>query len=168
MGVGEYEWKQFNLQQNGPLSGHTDRKSHHSIRSFDQECKKCGFVAREPFLMANHKRTCNGKRHLTCTVCYKVLSRYDALAEHMRGIHGIGEKVECKYCGKNFKYRPQMYQHQAVCHLKPQKSQSCTGNTLLSTQAADMQFLTFPYDQCATSAGVTGALGASASNKVHS
>ena len=78
-------------------------------------CRKCTFISRDPLAMAAHKSTCTGKRHLTCPICAKVLSRYDALTEHMRGRHGVGKKADCKYCGKSFKYRPQMYQHQAIC-----------------------------------------------------
>ncbi|KAK3799299.1 hypothetical protein RRG08_048806 [Elysia crispata] len=140
----------------------TKRWADRARRFLCHECKKCGFVSRDPFLMANHKRTCNGKRHLTCPVCSKVLSRYDALAEHLRGIHGIGDKVGCKYCGKSFKYRPQMYQHQSVCHLKPSKSNSRTGS-LLESGAADMK-LTFPYDVCGSPSAGSGTL---AKNEVH-
>lgn len=80
-----------------------------------RSCRKCYFTSRDSFDMRLHRKTCNGKRHLTCTVCSKVLSRYDALSEHMRGIHGIGSKVTCRYCGKGFKYKPQVYQHQLIC-----------------------------------------------------
>ncbi|XP_005094854.1 protein glass isoform X4 [Aplysia californica] len=81
-------------------------------------CRKCTYVSRDHVAMAVHKKTCNGKRHLTCTICLKVLSRYDSLAEHMRGIHGVGKKVECRFCGRNFKYKPQMYQHQLICEAR--------------------------------------------------
>lgn len=99
-----------------------DAESYPSLLvAFDLECKKCTFVSKDALAMSVHKKTCTGKKHLTCSFCAKVLSRYDSLAEHMRGIHGIGTKVQCRFCGKNFKYRPQMYQHQTVCTERPIK-----------------------------------------------
>lgn len=86
-----------------------------------RSCRKCFYNTRDNFDMSMHRKTCKGKRHLTCSVCNKVLSRYDALCEHMRGIHGIGTKVTCRFCNKGFKYKPQVYQHQLVCPQRPLK-----------------------------------------------
>ena len=82
-------------------------------------CKKCSFVTSDPVANAVHRGNCNGKRHLTCSLCGKVLSRYDALNEHLRGMHGVGKKPECRFCSRTFKYTPQMYQHQVVCENRP-------------------------------------------------
>ncbi|GFO13395.1 Zinc finger protein 454 [Plakobranchus ocellatus] len=163
------DWKSLNLQQSNLVHVSGDiglgpRKFRSLFRSFDIQCKKCAFTSRDPLVMANHKRLCNGKKHLTCTVCSKVLSRYDALAEHLRGIHGIGEKVGCKFCGKNFKYRPQMYQHQAVCPLRPPKSESVllSSQTVHTFSHADEDAnakLSFPYDVMTTTSGGTGTYG---------
>lgn len=112
------------------------------------ECRKCTFVSSDTLSMSLHKRNCNGKRHLTCTICSKILSRYDSLAEHMRGIHGIGSKVHCRFCGKSFKYRPQMYQHQTMCVARPPKLEIDLPFTIpkLTDNEGIESKISFPYD----------------------
>lgn len=118
------------------------------LSSNGMECRKCTFVSKDSLAMSIHKRDCKGKRHLTCTICHKILSRYDSLAEHMRGIHGIGEKVQCRYCGKSFKYRPQMYQHQAVCTARPVKDEIDLPFPLPAFMTGEIveTKISFPYD----------------------
>lgn len=74
-------------------------------------CTKCGGIYTNPAICESHEVKCNGTNRLMCHICKRVYSQTCALKEHLRGKHGLGELLTCKFCGRSFKYKPKLYDH---------------------------------------------------------
>lgn len=86
-------------------------------------CPKCQIQYMSLTVFERHLRKCDGVNPLVCRICRRVFSQACAVKEHMRGFHGIGEKVACRYCGKPFKYKTSLYTHSCEEKEKHQKKE---------------------------------------------
>ena len=84
-------------------------------------CPKCNMQYLMLTVLERHMAKCDGTNPLVCPVCKRTFSQACAVKEHMRGFHGIGEKVACQYCGKAFKYKTSLYTH--FCEEKQKQRQ---------------------------------------------
>ena len=84
-------------------------------------CPKCSMPYLTPTMLTRHLNRCTGINPLMCRICKRMFSQACAVKEHMRGFHGIGEKVFCQYCGKVFKYKTSLYTH--FCEEKRKQRQ---------------------------------------------
>ncbi|XP_076460721.1 uncharacterized protein LOC143293577 isoform X15 [Babylonia areolata] len=84
-------------------------------------CPKCGMQYFVHAVFERHVAKCDGNNPLVCRICKRVFSQACATKEHMRGFHGIGEKVSCQFCGKDFKYKTSLYTH--LCEEKQKQQQ---------------------------------------------
>lgn len=87
-------------------------------------CRKCNARYMHVGLLRSHEVKCDGNNRLMCSLCMRGFSQTCALKEHMRGFHGMGERVMCNFCGKNFKYKTKIYVHKCPekeKHLAAQK-----------------------------------------------
>lgn len=74
-------------------------------------CSRCGGKYTNAATCAAHESKCTGTNRLMCHICKRVYSQMCALKEHLRGKHGVGDLLTCKFCGRSFKYKPQLYDH---------------------------------------------------------
>ncbi|XP_005094852.1 transcription factor btd isoform X1 [Aplysia californica] len=74
-------------------------------------CSKCGGKYTNPSACSAHEVNCTGHNRLMCHICQRVYSQMCALKEHLRGKHGLGKPLVCSLCGRSFKYKPQLYDH---------------------------------------------------------
>ena len=80
-------------------------------------CCKCGGKYTNPNTCKIHQELCTGYNRLMCHICHRVYSQMCALKEHLRGKHGLGKPLVCDLCGRSFKYKPHLYDH------------NCSGNS---------------------------------------
>lgn len=94
---------------------------HEALSRQKYTCPKCNMQYLSLTVFERHVRKCDGTNPLVCRICRRMFSQACAVKEHMRGFHGIGEKVECQYCGKPFKYKTSLYTHFCEEKQKHQK-----------------------------------------------